>query len=90
VLGVSSVPMTYEAKGKQRSLRIAGVAEAEIEAIPGQGGEDMTIDNHLLCISPGYQAVVSRSKTATYKDHGLDWEFSGKNAFYSPFTYQGG
>jgi len=90
VLGVSSLPMTYQAEGKRRSLQIAGVAEAEIEAMSqGQGGTDITIDNHPLCIAPGYAAVVSKSKNVTYQDHGFNWEFSGKNGFYSPFTYQG-
>jgi len=90
VLGASSLPMTYQANGKQRSLQIAGVAQAEIEAMSqGQGGADITVDNHPLCIAPGYPAVVGKSKSVTYKDHGFDWEFSGKNAFYSPFTYQG-
>jgi hypothetical protein len=91
VLGVSSLPMTYQAEGKRRSLQIEGVAEAEIEAMSqGQGGADITIENHPLCIAPGDTAVVSKSKKVTYQDHDLDWEFSGKNGFYSPFTYQGG
>lgn len=91
VLGVSNLPMTYKAEGKRRSLQIAGVAKAEIEAMSqGQGGTDITIDNHPLCIAPGYPVVVSKNKNVTYQDHGLNWEFSGKNGFYSPFTYQGG
>jgi len=90
VLGVSSLPMTYKAEGKQRSLKITGVAEAEIEALStGQGGADITVDNHPLCIAPGFKAVVGKSKKVAYKDHGLDWQFSGKNGFYSPFVYQG-
>ena len=91
VLGISSLPMTYQAEGKRRSLQITGVADAEIEAMSqGQGGADITIENHPLCIAPGYAAVASKSTNVTYQDHGLDWEFSGKNGFYSPFTYQGG
>lgn len=90
VLGVSSLPMTYQADGKRRSLEIEGVAEAEIEALAtGQGGADITVENHPLCIAPGYKAVVSKSKQVSYQDHGLDWHFSGKNGFYSPFVYQG-
>ena len=90
VLGVNSLPMTYQAEGKRRSLQIAGVANAEIEALnTGQGGADITIDNHPLCIAPGQAAVVSKNKGVTYQDHGLNWEFTGKNGFYSPFTYQG-
>jgi len=88
VLGVSSLPMVYHAEGKRRNLKINGVAEAEIEAFPGQGGADITVDNHPLCISPGYKAVLSKSKNVIYQDHGFDWQFSGKNGFYSPFVYQ--
>lgn len=88
VLGVSSLPMTYQADGKRRILKIEGVAEAEIEAFAGQGGADITVDNHPLCIAPGYKAVVSKSKHVTYQDHGMDWGFSGKSGLYSPFTYQ--
>ena len=88
VLGVSSLPMIYQAEGKRRSLKINGVAEAEIEAFAGQGGADITVDNHPLCISPGYKAVLSKSKNVIYQDHGFDWQFSGKNGFYSPFVYQ--
>ena len=91
VLGVSSLPMTYHAEGKNRRLKIEGVAEAEIEALAtGQGGADITVENHLLCIAPGFKAVVSQSKQLTYNDHGMNWEFSGKNGLYSPFAYQGG
>jgi len=89
VLGVRSLPMTYHAEGKRRSLKIKGVAEAEIEAFVGQGGADIRVENHPLAIAPGYEVVVSKSKQVTYQDYGLDWQFSGKNGFYSPFVYQG-
>ena len=89
VLGVKRVEMTYEAEGKKRRLRIADVAEAEIQALAGQGDEDITITNHPLCIAPGYSAVVAKSTHLTYRDYGLEWELSEKNGFYSPFHYEG-
>jgi hypothetical protein len=89
VLGVKSASMTYEAEGKKRRLRIADVAEAEIQALAGQGDADITIANHPLCIAPGYPVVVARSTRLTYHDHGLEWELSEKNGFYSPFNYTG-
>lgn len=87
VLGVTSAPIEYHAEGKKRSMRIEGVAEAEIEAIPGLNG-DVTISNHPLCIAPGYAAVVSKSTKLKYHDHGMSWELSGKTGFQSPFSYQ--
>lgn len=89
ILGVRSVEIVYRGEGKNRSLSIPGMVEAEIEAIDGQGGGEVTISGHPLCISPGYPAVVAHSKRLTYHDHGQDWEISGKNGFYSPFSYNG-
>lgn len=88
ILGVASVAIDYQADGKRRCLSIPNVAEAEIEAVAGQGGADITIDNHPLAIAPGNAVVVSRSKKLTYNDHGLSWDLSGKNGFFSPFSYQ--
>ena len=87
VLGVASVPIEYTARGKQRSLKIPQVADVAIEAFEGQGGADITISNHPLCIAPGEPAVAARSKKLEYRDHGMHWEVSGKNGFYSPFRY---
>jgi hypothetical protein len=89
VIGVKNVEMTYEAEGKKRSLRMADIAEAEIQALAGQGDEDITVNNHPLCIAPGFPAVVAKSTHLTYRDHGLEWELSEKNGFYSPFRYEG-
>ncbi len=87
ILGVASVPIKYTAAGKQRSLSIPNIAEVSIEALEGQGGAEITVTNHPLCIAPGNPAVTARSKKLSYKDHGKSWELSGKNGFFSPFQY---
>jgi hypothetical protein len=87
ILGLASVPIEYQAKGKQRSLSIPNIAEISIEALEGQGGAEITVTNHPLCIAPGNPAVTARSKKFSYKDHGMSWELSGKNGFFSPFQY---
>jgi hypothetical protein len=90
VLGIKTVPIEYKADGKRRTLKIADVGEAQIEAIEGQGGGEVTIDAHPFCIAPGYKVVVAKSGKLNYQDHGLHWEISGKNGYFSPFTYQQG
>jgi hypothetical protein len=85
--GLASVPIEHQAKGKQRSMKIPNVAEASIEALEGQGGAEITVTNHPLRIAPGNPAVTARSKKLSYKDHGMSWELSGKNGFFSPFQY---
>ncbi len=89
IVGLASAPMEFTIDGKQRRLRIGSFAEVAIEAIEGQGGQDVTITNHPLCIAPGESAVAARSSKLSYKDLGFNWEFSNKNGFYSAFSYQG-
>ncbi|MFB6272461.1 MAG: DUF1326 domain-containing protein [Salinibacter sp.] len=89
VLDVHSTAIDFHAEGKQRHLRIANVGDFAIEAIAGQGDQDVKVTNHPLAISPGYPAVVARSSQLTYRDHEYDWEISNRNGFFSPFTYQG-
>jgi hypothetical protein len=88
VLGVRSAAIDYRADGKHRSLTIPHVADMEIEALAGQGGEDVTLSNIPFTAVPGYPAVVCQSKRLSFHDHGFDVEISNKNGFYSPFSYQ--
>jgi hypothetical protein len=46
ILGIKAAPIEYRAQGKQRSLTIRGIADAEIEGLPSQDGKDITISNH--------------------------------------------
>lgn len=88
VLGVKSAAIELRAQGRQRGLRIGDVAEADIEALAGQDGKDVTISNHPFTAVPGSPAVVARSSRASYHNLGLALEVSGKNGFYSPFEYR--
>ena len=90
VLGIKHVPIEYATDGKKRSLKIGDVGEMQIEAIEGQGGGEVAIEGHPFCIAPGYKAVVAKSGKLSYRDHGLHWEISGKNGYFSPFSYQEG
>jgi len=87
--GTRSLPITFKADGKKRSVSIPDVAEVEIAALVGQGNGDVTISGHPLCVAPGHDAVVSRSSQLSYADHGQKWEISEKTAFFSPFNYVG-
>lgn len=89
VLGVKSVEITYQDTAKNRSLSIPAIAEAEIEAVDGQGGDEASISGHPFAIAPGYPVVVAKSKRLNFTDHGFHWEITQKNGFYSPFAYNG-
>ncbi|MGX2039349.1 DUF1326 domain-containing protein [Methylocaldum sp. MU1018] len=87
VLGVKRVPMTYEAVGKERRLLMSDLAEVNIRAIDGLTGGESTIANPPLCVVPSHPAVVAKSERYRYRDYGFDWEFSGRNGYFSPFVY---
>jgi hypothetical protein len=88
VMGVKAVPIDYSAQGKERSLRIPGVMDVEIEALAGQGDALVTIEHHPFTPVPGQTAVVASSKRLNIHDHGIALELNGKNGFYSAFAYQ--
>lgn len=89
VLGIKDAAIDYRAEGRSRTLRITDVADLAIKAVEGQGGDEVSISNAPLCIAPGQPSVVAKSEHLRYHDHDLAWDLSGKNAFYSPFSYEG-
>ncbi|TAN08163.1 MAG: DUF1326 domain-containing protein [Rhodanobacteraceae bacterium] len=87
MLGAKSVPMHFKSEGKQSSLSVPGIIEAEIKLLEGQGGGPITIAGHPLCIAPGEPATVARSQSFRFKDYDWNWKLSGRAGFRSPFAY---
>lgn len=87
-MGVRSVPIEFGIEGKRRWLRIQPSLELEIEAVTGaHANQESFVVNPGFTVAPGYDPVIAHSTKYTYHDHGLEWDNSGKNAFYSRFTY---
>ena len=89
VLGVKSSPIDYKVDGRSRSLTVGNLGGMEVQAIEGGNGSEVTISNNPLGVVPGEPMVVAKASHLTYHDHGMDWELSGNNAYYSPFAYKG-
>ncbi len=87
VLGAGPASITFAAEGDRTSMTIAGIAEVSMVTAKGQGDANISVQNHPLAVAPGFPIVVARSEGFSYKDHGMSWEFSEKNGFYSPFAY---
>lgn len=89
-LGVRRVPIRFEAAGKRRSLEIPDALELQIEGVAGADPDrESVVVNPALYAAPGFDPVISRSSRYRYHDHGLRWDNSGRNAFYSDFEYSG-
>lgn len=89
VLGAGPAPISFEVEGKHRAMRIGEIADVRVSMMAGQGDGPVYVSGHPLAIAPGNRAEVGRSDHLRYTDHGFDWDLTGRNAFASPFQYQG-
>ena len=88
IVGVRSVPIKFEAEGKKRSLEIPSAIDLTIEGITGGDQKsESVITNPPMSVTPGFPMMVAKSVKYTYNDHGMNWDNSGKNGFYSKFAY---
>jgi len=88
VLGVKTAKIDFMKSGAGRGLRIEGFGEMEIEALKGQGGGPVTVSGNPVALVPATAAVVATSRSLKYNDNGMSWDLSGRNGFFSEFTYQ--
>lgn len=88
IVGVRSVPIKFEMAGKRRTLQVPAVIDLTIEGVEGSDkSKESTISNPPMLVAPGFSAVVAKSTRNSYSDHGMKWDNSGKNGFYSKFAY---
>jgi len=88
IVGVRSVPILFEAQGKKRSLQIPSALELTIEGITGADQKtEAMITNPQLYAAPGFPITIAKSVKHSFSDHGIKWDNSGKNGFYSKFVY---
>ena len=88
VLGVKKVKIDFQEQGNSRQLLIPGVAQADIESIQGITGGQATINTPPLCVVTSHPTIVAKSKNYQYQDYDKNWQFSGRNGYFSEFIYQ--
>lgn len=88
IMGVRTTPIQFGLEGKRRWMSTPEVLELEVEGVTGGDSKrDATVTNPSLYAGAGFDPVISRSTKNTYHDHGLKWDNTGKNGFYSRFAY---
>jgi len=88
VVGMKSTEIMFMVEGRKRRLHIPDTLEIEAQGVTGsKPDEEPLVTNPALYGSPGFNPVIARSINYTYHDHKFDWDNSGKNAFYSRFSY---
>jgi hypothetical protein len=72
----------------RRKIKIPSIAEMEIEGLTGSDPNvESKVVNPAFSNTPGDDPIIARSTRHAYKDHGLEWDNSGRNVFYNRFTY---
>ncbi len=88
VMGIKKSRIGFSVEGKRRHLSIPSVLELDAEAMSGSDTSRVPqVTNPALYAAPGFDPIIARSNKYTYHDHGLHWDNSGKNSFYSRFSY---
>lgn len=87
VLGVEFLTIRYHGNDGYRCFDVGVVAETTVDAIEGQNGSRVTINNHPLAVAPGQELVVAKSRSLRHDAYGLNFELNDRMAFYSPFSY---
>jgi len=84
-LGAKAVPIHLEFDGRRRRGRIEGIAAVASEGFPGaREGEDVRLvgDATSAVLGTPYR-IVATSSEHSYSDHGMSWQFPGRNSYYS-------
>ena len=88
MLGIRSVPIEFDIESKRRRIKIPSLVEMEIEGLTGSDPNvESKVVNPAFSGTPGDDPIIARSTRHIYRDHGSEWDNSGRNAFYSRFTY---
>jgi hypothetical protein len=84
-LGVKAVPIHLEFDGRKRRGRIQGIATIASEGFPGarEGGDVRLAGDATSAALGSPYRIVAKSSECSYSDHGMSWQFPGRNSYYS-------
>lgn len=88
ILGVKSVPITYQRNGKRRSVEIPSVMQLAVHPAPSfdPDREIWAVNAHPFAERV---AFAVGDEGSTFSDYGMRWDNSGKNGHYAPISWSG-
>ena len=85
-MGVKYVAIDFLVEGKTHSVSVPGVMDFSVEPIQIPGRDDA-----MLLANTGHPVnrdlYLARGTQATYTDHGMTWDNTGKNGHYASFDW---
>lgn len=90
IVGVRTASIRFAEDGSRRSVQVAGVTDATIAPIAGaiDPARPITLDN-LNVYNPGQPLTQAIVVSSSYRDHGLEWDNTGCNAYLTALDMKG-
>ena len=90
ILGVKAARIEFGGDAQWRNLRVEGVTEATVEAVPGpiDPTKPITLGNMNL-FNPSEVLTQAIVVSSSYQDYGLEWDNTGRNAYITALSLEG-
>lgn len=89
IVGIKPVVIEYRSQGKQRSARIDGILDANVQAVPAAVPDAVVIKLNANPLFPGQDWIQAYGTQTTYTDYDFQWDNTGKCADYAEFRWTG-
>ena len=89
-VAVHFVPIEHRVEGGKGILRVGEVVEAEMAPYTDANGRPTTIHDTVFSTIPGSPAYLAKAShhRVNIPEHGMIWEFSGRNAIQGDFHFE--
>lgn len=89
VLGVYDAPIDFNIREGKGSVRVGDAFVGEMQPYTDLTGRPTTIVDSIFSTIPGSAAYVGKAPSirANVPQHGMVWEFKGRNAILGSFTF---
>jgi hypothetical protein len=90
VVGVFPAPMQHQVTGGKGTLRVGQQVYSEMAPYTDAQGRPTTIHETIFSTIPGSPAYVAKAAIhqVNIPEHGMTWEFSGRNAIQGNFHFE--
>ncbi len=86
-LPTRTVPISFEGRGKTRTVQVPGVMQVTVEGIVGVRDEEVWLEN--VAHFASRRLAAARGTASHYRDHTLTFENTGRNGHYAPIRWSG-
>lgn len=87
VIGAERLPVQIEKDGRKRRISVGKLIQGEIEMEKGLNDEPIWVKNTKYWMGP--DIIVAKGTRSRLRDHGRNWDFSGKSAEICPIAWAG-